>query len=333
MAEMVQTEALIVGAGLAGLNAARVLKAAGIDAVLLDKGRSVGGRMATRRIGKGLADHGAQFFTVRDPEFQALLDEWLADGLAFEWSRGWSDGSLAETRDGHPRYAIKGGMNALAKHLAEGLDVRLNVKVEAVAQLDQVWRVTSEGGDIYHARAVLLTPPVPQALALIDSGRVALSEADRRALEAIHYEPCITAMIVVEGDVHLPAPGAIQRPYAPIFWISDNRRKGISDVLVLTAQASASYSRLLWDRTDEEIASALRVDVMPIIGEQSQIVEIEIKRWRYAQVTSTHSERFLMAEGLPNLVFAGDAFGGPRVEGAVLSGLAAGRALAAALSK
>ncbi len=331
MAEMIQTDVLIVGAGLAGLNAARILNAEGIHAVLVDKGRSVGGRMATRRIGGGLADHGAQFFTVRDPEFQTMLDGWLADGLAFEWSRGWSDGSLAETRDGHSRYAIRGGMNALAKHLAQGLDVRVNFKVEAVAHVDNVWRITAEGGGLAHARAVLLTPPVPQSLALLDSGRVALSEADRRALEAIKYEPCLTAMIVVDGDVRLPAPGAIQRPEAPLSWISDNRRKGISDVLVLTAQASAVYSQQLWERTDSEIASALQVDLLPIIGEQSRIVEMEIKRWRYAQVTSTYRARFLMAEGQPNLVFAGDAFGGPRVEGAVLSGLAAGRALAAAL--
>jgi predicted NAD/FAD-dependent oxidoreductase len=331
MAEMVQTDVLIVGAGLAGLNAARVLQSEGVSAVVVDKGRSVGGRMATRRIGGGLADHGAQFFTVRDPEFKMMLDEWLADGLAFEWSRGWSDGSLAETRDGHPRYAIRGGMNALAKQLAAGLDVRVNFKVESAAHVDDGWRVTAEGGGMAYARAVLLTPPVPQSLALIDSGRVALSDENRRALEAIRYEPCIAAMIVIDGDVRLPAPGAIQRPHAPIYWIGDNRRKGISDVLVLTAQASAAYSQQLWERTDEEIASALRVDMLPIIGEQSQIVEMEIKRWRYAQVVSTYGDRFLMADGQPNLVFAGDAFGGPRVEGAVLSGLAAGRALAAAL--
>ena len=331
MSEMIQTDVLIVGAGLAGLNAARILKAEGVSAVLVDKGRSVGGRMATRRIGGGLADHGAQFFTVRNPEFQTMLDGWLADGLAFEWSRGWSDGSLAETRDGHPRYAIKGGMNALAKHLASGLDVRVNFKVESAAHVDDGWRITSEGGGMARSRAVLLTAPVPQSLAMLDSGRAALSEADRRALEAIRYEPCIAVMVVVDGDVRLPPPGAIQRPHAPIYWIGDNRRKGISDVLVLTAQASASYSHQLWDRTDEEIASAIRVDMMSIIGEQSQIVEMEIKRWRYSQVTSTYSERFLMADGLPSLVFAGDAFGEPRVEGAVLSGLAAGRALAAVL--
>ena len=56
---------VIVGAGLAGLMAGRTLAAAGHELVLVDKGRSPGGRLATRRIGAAALDHGAQFFTVR----------------------------------------------------------------------------------------------------------------------------------------------------------------------------------------------------------------------------------------------------------------------------
>ena len=67
------------------------------------------------------------------------------------------------------------------------------------------------------------------------------------------------------------------------------------------------------------------------------VLSVQVKRWRYSVSTSLYPERFLLLpETHPNgtvapLVFAGDAFGGPRVEGAVLSGLAAGEAIAAAL--
>jgi predicted NAD/FAD-dependent oxidoreductase len=50
---------VVVGAGLAGLTAARSLVAGGHDVLVLDKGRSPGGRMATRRIGGATFDHGA----------------------------------------------------------------------------------------------------------------------------------------------------------------------------------------------------------------------------------------------------------------------------------
>ena len=118
----------IVGAGLSGLMAARDLRARGLDVVLFDKGRSPGGRLATRRIGDARLDHGAQFFTVRTEAFGAHVREWVDAGVVYEWCRGFTDGDGNQAGDGggdgHPRYAVHGGMNALAKHLARDLDVR-----------------------------------------------------------------------------------------------------------------------------------------------------------------------------------------------------------------
>ena len=65
---------IVVGAGLAGLMAGRELVKAGHEVLLLDKGRSPGGRLATRRIGQATLDHGAQFFTVRSPVFGAYVE-------------------------------------------------------------------------------------------------------------------------------------------------------------------------------------------------------------------------------------------------------------------
>jgi predicted NAD/FAD-dependent oxidoreductase len=74
----------IVGAGLAGLIAGRAIAEAGHDVVLWDKGRSPGGRLATRRIGDARLDHGAQFFTVRTDEFARHVAAWEADGIVRE---------------------------------------------------------------------------------------------------------------------------------------------------------------------------------------------------------------------------------------------------------
>jgi renalase len=54
------TDVLIVGAGIAGLAAATDLHAAGRTVLVVDKGRGVGGRLASRRIGAATFDHGAQ---------------------------------------------------------------------------------------------------------------------------------------------------------------------------------------------------------------------------------------------------------------------------------
>lgn len=73
-------DVLVVGARLTGLMASRTLQEQGLGVTLIDKGRSVGGRLATRRLGPGRADHGAQFFTVRRLEFQIWVDHWRTTG-------------------------------------------------------------------------------------------------------------------------------------------------------------------------------------------------------------------------------------------------------------
>lgn len=322
-------EIVIVGAGLSGIMAARTLTEAGKKVVLLDKGRSPGGRMATRRLAGGRADHGAQFFTVRDARFQALVNEWLAAGFVFEWSRGWSDGSLTSMRDGHPRYAVRAGMNDLTQRLAAGLDVRTYVRVDKVRRMPGGWQIEDGGGGVIRAEKVILTPPVPQSLELLRQSDVILPEALAAELASIEYIRCITVMLAVEGPVALPQPGAIQRPHAPITWIADNHAKGISESTIITMQASADYSAAMWDEPDDIIVRDFKIHLMPFISERTTITEAQVKRWRYSAPLKLYPERYVMVDlDSSILALAGDAFGAPRVEGAVLSGLAVGDALA-----
>src|SRR4051794_21204248 len=131
----------VIGAGLAGLLAARRLRDAGVDVVVRESGRVVGGRLATVDMGgghRGRADMGAQFFTVRSERFRGIVDDWLARSWVYEWCRGFGD-----PPDGYPRYAATGGMAELAAHLAQGLDVRLHDRGASLAA------------------PVIATPPLP----------------------------------------------------------------------------------------------------------------------------------------------------------------------------
>ncbi|RYE52407.1 MAG: FAD-binding protein, partial [Rhizobiaceae bacterium] len=98
----------IIGSGMAGLACADALASAGHSAELFDKGRGAGGRMATRRmhtpLGQVSIDHGAQYFTVRDPGFAQLVARWRSAGIATPWVPAGKDAWI-----GIP------GMNAVIK--------------------------------------------------------------------------------------------------------------------------------------------------------------------------------------------------------------------------
>jgi predicted NAD/FAD-dependent oxidoreductase len=323
-------DVVIIGAGISGIMAARRLREAGKSVVVIDKGVSPGGRLATRRIGPGKADHGAQFFTVRSAEFQSLVEDWLRYGWVFEWSRGWASGSLASgPTDGYARYAAVDGFNRLAKHLATDLDIRLSAKIIALtAGQSGIWLATGANGLAFQSDTLILTAPIPQSLDLLQAGQFNLDDTDRAILQSVNYAPCLCGLFLVEGDVLLPEPGALQRPDQPISWIADNQRKSISPGgKVITVHAGPIASRLRWAEAEESILSWMKGELATVFDPSTRVLAAQLKRWRFALPEVTLPERFLLAQTLKPLYFAGDAFGGPRIEGAVLSGLATAQAV------
>ncbi|AFG36994.1 NAD(P)/FAD-dependent oxidoreductase [Spirochaeta africana] len=421
-------DVLIIGAGLAGLTAADQLRQAGHeraawqseaagpvrqadiprqagldgaawqpDSVLvLEKSRGVGGRMATRRIGEAVFDHGAQFMTVRDPGFARAMAGWTKSGVVAPWFG-----------DKNTRYRGQTGMTALAKQLSQQVDVQLSARVvsiaiqtearapgaagtaraaesaqasgaadparapgtqAAAAQVSathsghsQVWQVLLESGEVILARSLVLTAPVPQSLAMLDawdsSGKGAggkgvvaavLDPAVRARLEAVTYDPCIAVMARLENRSAIPSPGWLRPRSGPISWIADNQAKGISPVPSVTLHAAPDFSRAHWDEDPRELGEQLLARAASDLG--SRVLEFQVHAWRYSRpttplqttirsatdgslrgdlaVSSGQPANALAATvaGLP-VVFAGDAFAAPRVEGAYLSGRAAARLL------
>lgn len=308
---------LVLGAGMAGLAAARQLVAAGHDVKLVDKGRSVGGRLATRRIGAATLDHGAQFFTVRTEEFSDAVGEAEEAGIVREWCRGFDS-----VGDGHPRYAVDGGMNRLAKHLAVGLDIALDTAVSSVAIEHGQWALRHADG-VFTADALVLTAPVPQSLHLLDNGHVALAEQLRARLDDVTYEPTLALLVVLDRPSAIPPPGGRQLTEGPFSFVADNQAKGISSLPAVTLHANHRLSVDRWNDDPDDVRTDLLAAAAGWLGDAG-IVEAQLKKWRYAQPVAPAEAECEATEidGLP-LVFAGDAFAGAKVEGAFRSGRAA----------
>ncbi len=314
------TDVLVIGAGMAGLMAAAELQRAGRRVLVLDKGRGVGGRLASRRIGGATFDHGAQFITTRDPRFAAVLEQGRQDGTVEEWCRGFA-GSV----DGHARWRGKPAMPAVAKHLALELDLHLEMPVVALRSAGDCWRAETTTGRTFTAEAVVLTPPVPQSLALLDAGGVVLHPDMRTRLAAIEYERCLAVMAVLEGPSRIPPPGGLAPTEGPIAWIADNQLKGISAEPAVTIHATHAFSLEHWERDRQESGRALLEAAAPWLG--AGIRTFQVHGWRYSKPMHVEEKPCAIVSQSPPLVLAGDAFAGPRVEGAALSGWAAAEAI------
>lgn len=202
----------IVGAGLAGLACAQALRAAGHGPALFDKGRHAGGRMSARRLttplGEADFDHGAQYFTARDPAFQAQVAEWRQLGLAAPWPAGGADAWV-----GTP------AMNAPVRHLAGSASVQWDVRVAALTKAADGWRLRGDGIEPAPFDAVLLAVPAENAAPLLEEWDPAMAA---RAV-ATPAMPCWTVMAAFAERV--PVDADVLREWGAIGWAARNSAK------------------------------------------------------------------------------------------------------------
>ena len=348
-------DVVIVGAGIAGLAAAAELVASGRRVVVLEKSRGVGGRMATRRVGEAVCDHGAQFFTLRGSAFGGMVAEAHEAGAVATWCEGFSqassvDAAVTPAVDGHARWRGSRGMTDLPKRLAAQLPpdrcvVRTAVNVSAIGLDGGRVRISLDPGPeageptTLHAVAAIVTLPVPQSLDLFAAGGLLTAEGGiapevHQQLATVHYDPSFALMLVLNRPSLVPPPGGIQFAGGPISWLADNQQKGISSVPALTVHASGTFSRQHFDDPPEQVAASLVdlvrpwIDGNPAMG----IIGQSLHRWKFAMPTTIIPEPLVAAVASPPIVCCGDAFGGPKVEGAASSGLAAGRWVARLLA-
>lgn len=309
-------DVVVVGAGLSGLLAAKTLRAAGADVIMVDKAGGPGGRLATRRIAAGsqtgVFDHGAQFFTVRSDAFARVMADWPVrvwhHGPATAAAVDKDPSSAHDGGDGHPRYVGSEGMNGIAKHLADGLDVRVRHRVRRIREVGEGWQVdTADEAASLSASSVLITCPVPQAAALVANVQ----------MPDLTYHPCIAVLAVLDNN---PVRPAVQFGDGPVHYLADNADKGISDVPAVTVHASGPWSVAHYDDDDSAISKTLLDLVRPWL-DGAGVLTTQVKRWRYSQPADPHQDPAVtVATGL---VLAGDSFGQAKIEGAALSGLAA----------
>jgi renalase len=344
MSQLPSPSVAIVGAGLSGLTCARVLQDAGFRVQVFDKSRGPGGRLATRRTDRGTFDHGAQYFTARDPRFRTIVQQWLEQGIAAPWTPALVAIEMMDDTpvrsavgDGTVRHVGVPSMNRIAGALAEGLALRTDLTVtraRRTAAPDGTigWTLAARDG-LGEAAAIdggfdwlVAAVPSPQAAPLLAD--VPTMQAQALALPMV---PCWAVLASFDAPLATGFDAAFVNG-SSLTWIARNRsrpgRDPLSECWVL--HAARDWSERELEAPPEAVCARMLAEFRRVTGCNDQPVTARAHRWRYAG-PGARSDLACLFDADSQAGACGDWLAGSRVEGACLSGLAlAERILAAA---
>jgi renalase len=293
----------VIGAGMAGLSAAKRLHGAGAAVTLFDKGRRAGGRLATRHMDGFTFNHGCQFFTARDAGFAAEMSAFSAPWPA----------------SGEGRFAGVPDMAAIATGFSEGLALRQHAHVRAIFRENSGWRLRLDDGEVGAFDAVVIAVPAPQAAILLEG----IAHPFAAALTGVRLAPCWAVMLGFDGDV--TGPAAARREGGPVSWLArENARPGAATAPIsYMVHASAAWSAAHLEDDAEAVVAALT----QAAGLAGRVAFSHAHRWRYALAETPLGQEFLLDDAA-GIGLCGDWCLGGRLEAAYLSGRALGIRLA-----
>jgi predicted NAD/FAD-dependent oxidoreductase len=310
----------IIGGGIAGLSAARELVHHGYDITVFDKGRIPGGRCSTRIQDGFEFDHGAPFFAVNDGRFRSYIETAIGDGKAKQHDFRFADikaETISTDARAEDRYVGVPGMNAIAGHLAAGIDVRSSIRVVGMKRAGLSWEISDDSGrELGGYEAIIVATPPAQAADIL-SGAPAL----RAKAKDVEMFPCWTVMAAFDSNIDLP-------------WDVASVTDGKLDTIICNRIKPGRPRGETWvmhakpDWTLENIELLPKDVVEVLLAEFVSVTDARLPgilftnahRWRFANPVRPMESTYLWDREL-RVGVCGDWCNGSDIEAAFLSGL------------
>ena len=215
-------------------------------------------------------------------------------------------------------------MSALARHMAEGIDVRCGVQVSEVTRELSGWVLRERHGEMLgEYDALIVTAPAPQTQSLLAEPCPGLAAEAARS----RMQPCWAVGLVLEHALDVDFDAAFPSS-GPLGWItrSGSRpdRAHWPEIWILHATAAWSEANIEWsaDAAGEALTDAFE----QIVHRKISVTERIAHRWRFARARNALAVESGYLE-YEDVLCAGDWLTDGRIEGAWNSGQSAARAL------
>jgi renalase len=284
--------------------------------------------MSTRRDNNFQCDHGAQYFTARDPAFVAELERWLAAGVAQAWHpllhQTEQISGESTVRKKTRRFVGTPRMNSVLHWMSQDLDIHTSTLVTDVSRARNSWQIQA----VYHDAtmtpefdALVLAIPAPQAAMLLPGSLTSLrSVCTRQKMFA-----CWAVMLGFGHRLPVNFDAAFSND-GPLRWLArDSSKPGRPDREVWLLHASRHWTEQHPELPPGQVADALKQAFCAFTGLPQETVVHDhwhAHRWRYAQSEPGPDSPGSQWDNANRIGICGDWLHDGRVEGAWLSGQA-----------
>lgn len=318
----------VIGAGLAGLSCARVLRRAGHYVDVFEAERIIGGRMATIRIGVVPYDHGAQYITSRSTRFRDFILELTASGYAAPWSPKVKIGNSDDYTTASNWFVGVPGMSSIVRPLAESVRIHTSRAAHTISRGEKGWQIWFEDqSSVGPFSAVAICVPSPRAQLLLGP----LEEVSSH-LSKVRMAPCWAMMVRLDERI-LPEQDVSSDMSEVIRWIArDNSKPGRrTRGETIVAHASPAWTRETEDVEPEVVAEEMWGEICHIFGlPPARPSQMSAHVWKHGLVETSLGESFIYSSE-SKVGVAGDWCLGRLAEHAFESGYGLGRAIVQSL--
>lgn len=289
---------------------------------MFEKSRGVSGRTSTRRAEPYFFDHGTQFFTAKSEDFQHFIAPLVETGTIKRW-----DARFIEIRDRkittqrqwdeeYPHYVGAPAMNAIAKSLAHGLNVKVGCRVAPITKKGDTWHLTDEEGHpLGEFDWVICTAPAEQATDLLPDNLPFHPQ-----IRAVKMLGCFSLMLGFDEPLPLGFDAALIAD-EDISWISVNSSKPDRNTpFSLLLHSTNKWADAHIDDERTHVLDYLCQQTSDVIGHDVSVATHQaVHGWRYANIAPQNGDTFF-CDDQAHIGVCGDWFIQGRVEAAFTSG-------------
>jgi len=292
------------------------------DVIVFEKSNKLGGRLSTLNEQGFSFDHGAQFFTAKNPVFQTFVKELELHHAAEQWNAKFVELKFGEIQSERtwdkdfPHYVGSPGMNSMAQYLAQNIDVRFNQTITGIKKNKANWLLETANSEIGPFDWLIIAIPVEQANDLLPKNL-----SPKMMLQDVKMQPCFTLMLGYEIENFFDWDAAFVSD-SILSWVSVNSSKpNRGKPLSIIAMSTNEWANQNLSKSDSIIINEMLNELAKISGKTlNEASFIKLKRWRYANASK--QEQALEIVDYPlKLAFCGDWCISGRIESAFMSSL------------